>query len=63
MPLRIFRSLAYQFAQDPESLVTITLSGIRGDSSHTTRCGLTGFAGCIARASKGFHHSATCFST
>ena len=34
MPRRIFRSRAYQFAHDPESLVMITLSGSRGESSH-----------------------------
>src|ERR1700738_3567617 len=46
MPRRIFRSRAYQFAHDPESLVRITRSGSLGDSSQATRCGLTGLAGC-----------------
>src|SRR6266702_7508185 len=59
MPRRIFRSRAYQFAQDPESLVRITRSGSRGDSSQATRCGLTGLAGCIARSSSVFHHLET----
>ncbi len=51
MPFRIRTSRAYQFAQDPESLVRITSSGRRGDSSQVTRCGLTGLAGCMARLS------------
>ena len=44
MPRRIFKSRAYQFAQEPESLVTITRSGRRGDNSQVTRCGLIGLA-------------------
>src|SRR6185437_7138191 len=44
MPRRILRSRAYQLAHDPESLVMIARSGRRGDSSQTTRCGLTGLA-------------------
>src|ERR1700753_3762756 len=39
MPRRIFRSRAYQFAHEPESLVRITSSGKRDDSSVNTRCG------------------------
>jgi hypothetical protein len=62
MPRRIFRSLAYQLAQDPESLVTIAFSGNRADTSHATRFGLTGSAGCIARSPKSFHQAATYFS-
>jgi len=38
MPRRIFRSRAYQFAQEPESLVMIARSGRRGDNSQATRC-------------------------
>src|SRR3569833_4425473 len=57
MPRRIFRSRAYQLAQDPESLVRMTLSGNLEDNSHATRCGLTGLAGCMARPSSVFHHS------
>ena len=49
MPRRIFRSRAYQLAQDPESLVMIARSGRRGDNSQATRCGLMGWAGCSAR--------------
>src|ERR1700761_1320570 len=41
MPRRIFRSRAYQFAHEPESLVRMTLSGRRGDSSVKARCGFT----------------------
>ncbi len=50
MPRRIFRSRANQLAHEPESLVRITRSGRRGDSSQTTRWGLTGMAGCMARS-------------
>ncbi len=45
MPRRIFRSRAYQLAQEPESLVMMARSGSRGDNSQVTRCGLTGLAG------------------
>jgi hypothetical protein len=34
MPRLILRSRAYQLAHDPESLVRMTRSGRRGDSSH-----------------------------
>src|SRR5215472_895351 len=57
MPRRIFRSRAYQLAQEPESLVKIARSGSRGDNSQKMRCGLMGLAGCIARCSRVFHHS------
>src|SRR3954454_1187107 len=63
MPRRIFRSRAYQLAQEPEALVRMTLSGSRGDSSHVTRCGLIGCAGCIARSSRVFHHLARPLAT
>ena len=49
MPGRTFRSRAYQLAQEPESLVTMAFEGRRGESSQTTRCGLTGLAGAWAR--------------
>ena len=62
MPRRIFRSRAYQLAQEPESLVMIARSGRRGDNSQATRCGLIGWAGCMARSSAVSHQSATCFS-
>ncbi|OIQ65067.1 hypothetical protein GALL_533780 [mine drainage metagenome] len=62
MPRRILRSRAYQFAHDPESLVMITRSGSRGESSHVTRCGLTGLAFAIARFSSVFHQLETFFS-
>src|SRR5947207_1754191 len=58
MPRLIFRSRAYQLAQEPESLVMIARSGRRGDSSQATRCGLIGEAGCIARSSSVFHQFA-----
>ena len=48
-PRRIFRSRANQLAQDPESEVMIARSGMRGESSQVTRCGLTGLALAIAR--------------
>ena len=48
MSPRILRSLAYQLAAEPESATTIAFSGIRCDSSHTTRIGLTGSADSIA---------------
>ena len=57
MPRRIFRSRAYQLAQEPESLVMIARSGSRGDNSQETRCGLIGLAGCMARSSSVFHQS------
>src|SRR5271166_822171 len=63
IPRRILRSRAYQLAQEPESLVTIAPSGRRGESSQVTRCGLTGFAGCMARSSGVFHQSLTLRST
>jgi hypothetical protein len=59
MPRRIFRSRAYQLAQEPESLVITARSGSRDDNSQVTRCGLTGFAGCRARSSSVFHQSLT----
>ena len=37
MPRRIFRSLAYQLAADPESQVRMQLSGSREESSQKTR--------------------------
>src|ERR1700739_546286 len=55
IPRLIFRSRAYQLAQEPESLVMIARSGRRGENSHTTRCGLTGLGDVIARVSSGFH--------
>src|SRR4051794_30549466 len=63
MPRRIFRSRAYQLAHDPESDVMMARSGSRGDSSHATRCGLTGCAATMARSSSVFHHEATLAST
>lgn len=42
IPRRMRKSRAYQLAQEPESLVRITRSGKRGESSHVTRWGLTG---------------------
>src|SRR6478672_10406813 len=57
MPRLMRMSRAYQFAQEPESEVMIALSGRRGDSSHTTRCGLTGLASAMARSSMVFHQS------
>ena len=56
MPRRIFRSRAYQLAQEPESLVMIAWSGSRGDSSQATRCGLIGLASAMARSSSVSHH-------
>src|SRR3954453_242413 len=58
MPRRIFRSRAYQLAQEPESLVMIALSGSSGDNSQVTRCGLIGFAAAMARLYRVFHHLA-----
>src|ERR1700740_3485723 len=57
VPRLIFRSRAYQLAQEPESLVMIARSGRRGDNSQATRCGLIGLAGCIARSSNVSHQS------
>src|SRR5437879_6112377 len=57
IPLRNFRSRAYQLAVDPESAATMQRSGSRGDSSQNTRCGLIGFAEVMARVSSSFHHS------
>src|ERR1700739_4732658 len=62
IPRRIFRSRAYQLAQEPESLVMIARSGNNGDNSHATRCGLTGFAPTCARASMSRHQAAIFFS-
>lgn len=59
MSRRILRSRANQFAQEPESHVTMARSGRRGESSHTTRWGFTGLALTIARDSSVFHQSAT----
>src|SRR3954471_14031499 len=50
-------SLAYQFAQEPLSLVTIASSGSCGDLSQTPRCGLTGWTLVNTRASSVFHQS------
>src|SRR5262252_1712515 len=58
MPRLILISRAYQLAHDPESLVRITRSGSRGDSSQVMRCGFTGLAGCVARSSRVFHQLA-----
>ena len=59
MPLRNLISRAYQFAAEPESQVRMALSGRRGDSSQNTRCGLTGLASFMARASITRHQRAT----
>src|ERR1700712_226110 len=56
------KSLAYQFAQDPLSLVTTASLGSNGDISHTTRCGFTGVASALARSSSLLHQAATPFS-
>src|SRR3569623_3292835 len=62
MPRFSFRSRAYQFAQEPESLVRMTLSGKRGDNSQVTRCGLTLVAVCFARFSSVLHHDLIFFA-
>ena len=63
MPGRSLRSRAYQAALEPESPVTMQPSGSRGDSSQNTRCGLSGSASFIARASSTRHQRATLRST
>ncbi len=45
---RNLRLRAYQLVEEPESAVTIASSGMRWDSSWTTRIGLTGSASTIA---------------
>lgn len=44
------RCLAYQFAEEPESAVTIALPGSRDDSSWNSRIGLIGSASTMASA-------------
>ena len=50
---------AYQFADEPESALTITLSGSRGDSSANRRIGLIGSASSNACMCMVSHHRAT----
>ena len=59
MSPRNFSCRAYQLADDPESAVTIALSGSRGDSSQNSRIGLTGSASTMASASMTSHQRAT----
>ncbi len=59
IPSRIRTSRAYQFADEPESAERMARSGRRRDSSQKTRCGFTGSAGFIARASSTFHQRRT----
>src|SRR5690348_17750511 len=56
MPSRIFRSRAYQLAEEPESDERMQLSGSRDESSQNTRSGLIGSAAAIARDSSTCHH-------
>ena len=44
MPSRNRMQRAYQLVDEPESAVTIALSGRRSDSSQATRMGFTGLA-------------------
>src|SRR6478735_11288302 len=44
MPERSLTHRANQLVEEPESAVTIALSGRRSDNSHATRIGFTGFA-------------------
>jgi hypothetical protein len=59
MPRRILRLRANQLATLPESALMMALSGSRGDSSHSTRCGLIGSASESERSSTTCHHSST----
>ncbi len=58
MPLRIFKSRAYQLAAVPESAERMQLSGRRGESSQKMRSGLMGSAVFMAWASTSRHHLA-----
>src|SRR6218665_340775 len=63
IPSRIFKSLANQLADVPESAARITPSGSFGDNSQKTRSGLRGLAETIAWPSTSFHHRRTPLST
>src|SRR2546423_13476443 len=56
IPVLIFKSLANQEAEDPESAERMQFSGSLFDNSQKTRCGFSGYAAFIARASNIFHH-------
>src|SRR2546423_5764507 len=56
IPVLIFKSLANQEAEDPESAERMQFSGSLFDNSQKTRCGFRGYAAFIARASNIFHH-------
>src|SRR3954451_21588952 len=60
---RIRRVRAYQLAAEPESAVTMALSGMREDSSHVMRIGLIGSAETMDSRSIVSHQRETLAST